>query len=57
MTNREKFQEVFGFTPPKESCVKPFDVPCEHKYTKEECRDCVFDDFWDWEYREDGEMK
>lgn len=46
MTNGEKFKEIFGFSPA--NCVAPAKV-CEEMNMK--CRECVFDTFWDKEYK------
>lgn len=58
MTNAEKFKEVFGMTPNKDSCPifsskicseqlkKHFNDPCEDC-----CKDCPFEDWWNKEYR------
>lgn len=47
MTNREVFKKTFGFNP--EHCVAPARV-CEEMNMK--CRECLFDTFWDREYKE-----
>jgi hypothetical protein len=50
MTNREKFKEVFGFTP--DSCPLPKKICVDT-----ECKECVFFHFWDREYRECFQLK
>ena len=52
MTNREKFKEVFGFTP--DSCPLPTNV-CRNVSFR--CKACVFRDWWDKEYRECFQLK
>ena len=47
MTNKEKFKEVFGFTPRTDTCDLSPNI-CNHQKT---CDDCPFKDFWDKEYR------
>lgn len=49
MTNREKFAEIFGFKPRKETdCVFPAKV-CE--VANSTCLDCPLKDWWDHEYK------
>jgi hypothetical protein len=49
MTNAEKFEKVFGFSPNEDlECPMPTDV-C---YVNNEiCNNCPFDDFWQKEYK------
>lgn len=44
MTNKEKFKEVFGFTPNDDECMCPKGFPCFSTF----CEDCPFNDTW-WE--------
>ena len=46
MTNKEKFKEVFGFTPDERVCVATPKVCLGN-----ECEVCPFDDFWNKEYK------
>ena len=49
MTNKEKFKEVFGFTPDdKQGCLMPTSVCHE----QENCDECVFHNWWYMEYKE-----
>ena len=53
MTNAEKFKEVFGYNPDKRLCILPTKI-CEHEASKEGthlCDGCVFDGWWDKEYK------
>lgn len=55
MTNIEKFEEVFGFTPSPELCLIPKHiVPC---YLMDLCEECTYGDWWHWEYREEEKKK
>lgn len=54
MTNREKFKEVFGFTPNKavtmensKFCIVPEKVCMDQK----KCDGCPFANWWDKEYK------
>ena len=55
MTNREKFKEVFGYTPYTENmCVAPIKI-CE-EYAENgkdfgQCGECPFKNWWDKEYK------
>ena len=56
MTNAEKFKEVFGYTPDKETCVAPDSVcmaSCgrANSATEEACQVCPFDGWWNKEYK------
>lgn len=46
-TNEDKFEEVFGCKPNKNTCP----VYCQ---LGSSCRNCVNDDFWKQEYKEPG---
>lgn len=52
MTNREKFEEIFGFSPEKDTtlinCLFPVSV-CENN--NGDCEKCSFVDWWDKEYK------
>lgn len=48
MTNKEKFREIFGFTPSGIHCLMP-DKVCEEQ---ERCSKCPFGKWWDMEYKE-----
>jgi len=58
MTNQDKFKEVFGFTPDKDTCVAPQNM-CQvmgfqcttHK------GECVFHNWWNREYKPCFELK
>ena len=54
MNNKEKFKEVFGFTPDIMDCVMPRMV-CEEQQNR--CSSCPFDDWWYKEYKECFELK
>ena len=58
MTNREKFKEVFGFSPNKGvsgnlSCPAPKKICDERKG----CVGCPFKNWWEREYKECFRMK
>ena len=60
MTNREKFKEVFGFTPRAESeCVAPVMICRSREYVclDPDDSDCPFWNWWDKEYRECFQLK
>lgn len=55
MTNREKFREVFGYTPYKQAeCLVPHRV-CDDNDNK--CSKCPFNNWWDKEYKPCFEMR
>lgn len=56
MTNREKFEEIFGFKPyPNDVCVIN-DQTCligvENIETT--CEQCPYNNWWEWEYKENN---
>ena len=54
MTNKEKFKEVFGFTPRATNDCCPKELNC----TNMTCKDCTFNrHWWDKEYRPCFEIK
>ena len=52
MTNSEKFKEVFGFYPDT-YCL----IPKRVCFEKDDCDECVFEDWWQQEYKECFELK
>ena len=55
MTNKEKFEEVFGFEPDIENtCPAPGEV-CEK--LPFDCSECPFSGWWDKEYKECFKLK
>lgn len=49
MTNREKFEDVYGFEPDQRLCVAP-QMVCDSQHGN--CFKCPFNKFWEKEYRE-----
>jgi hypothetical protein len=55
MTNREKFKEVFGYTPNADAeCVAPSRVCLSRD---ELCNGCPFENWWDKEYKSCFQIK
>ena len=48
MTNEEKFKEVFGFYPDYRGCL----IPAKVCHEQGDCDECVFEKWWDKEYKE-----
>lgn len=46
MTNREKFLEIFGFTPSKDVCIIPEEIRCPDS----DCDKCKYNNYWYREY-------
>ena len=59
MTNREKFKEIFGFTPNRDAeCVAPSSICYIQEGTcADKDRECPFWMWWDKEYKECFKIK
>ena len=53
MTNREKFKEIFGYTPTRNHCL----VPEKFCKTQMDHDRCPFNGWWDKEYKPCFSMK